>query len=299
MDSLENMRVFVAVAEGAGFAAAARRLRMSPPAVTRAIAALEEHVGARLLNRTTRTVRLTESGQRFLVDVKRILADLAEAEASAAGTHGELRGTLSVTAPTMFGRMHVAPVLLEFLEKHRAVVGRFLVLDRIVSLAEEGVDVAVRIAHLSDSSLVAVKVGSVRPMVVASPGYVRKHKKIRSPEDLSQHDCIVVDASFGRSVWTFGEGAEELSVHPRVRMIVNTSEVAIGAALAGHGVTRVLSYQAAAHVRSGALVDVLPAFQCEIPVHLVYAEGRHAALRSRAFVDFAAPRLRKVISTGQ
>lgn len=296
MDRLQNMTVFVAVAENGGFAAAARRLRLSPPAVTRAIAALEEHVGARLLSRTTRSVRLTESGERFLADAKRILAELAEAEASAAGVHGELRGTLSVTAPTMFGRLHVAPIFCEFLAKHRGVVGRGLFVDRVVNLAEEGIDVAVRIAHLADSSLTAVRVGSVRRILIASPSYLRKHRKIRSATDLEQHDCIDIDRGIGSQYWRLDDGERSVTVRPRVRLVVNTPDVAIVAALGGHGITGALSYQVAEHLRSGGLVEVLPELRRDAtPVQVVYLEGSRAAKRCRAFVDFAVVRLRAVL----
>jgi DNA-binding transcriptional LysR family regulator len=285
------MRIFVAVAECAGFAAAGRQLKLSPPVVTRAVATLEEHIGARLLSRTTRTVRLTESGQRFLTDAKRILAEVAEAEASAAGAHGELRGTLTVTAPTMFGRMHVAPVLCEFLGKHRGVTSRGLFVDRVVNLAEEGIDVAVRIAHLADSSLTAVRIGSVRRVLVASPTYLKKHRKIRTPKDLLDHDCFGVDSA---PMWTFGEGGP--AVQPRMRLIANTPDVTIAAALAGQGVTRAASYQVAQRIRDGSLVYVLHELDQEpIPVHVVYLEGAKAAKRCRAFVDFAVPRLRAVL----
>ncbi len=296
MDRLENMRIFVAVAECAGFAAAARQLKLSPPVVTRAVAALEEHIGARLLSRTTRTVRLTESGQRFLADSKRILSEVAEAEASAAGTHGELRGTLTVTAPNLFGRMHVAPVLFDFLAKHRGVTGRGLFVDRVVNMAEEGIDVAVRIAHLSDSSLTAVRVGSLRRVFVASPAYLKKRRKIRVPEDLLEHDCIGVDAALGKPVWPFDEAGSPTSVQPPMRLVTNTADVSIAAAVAGHGITRALSYQVASQVRDGSLVLVLPEFEkALIPVHVVHLEGTRAAKRCRAFVDFAVPRLRKFL----
>ena len=178
------MRVFVAVAEAQGFAAAARRLALSPPAVTRAVSALEERIGARLLHRTTRLVRLTEAGQRFLADAKRILGEIDEAEASAAGAYAAPRGQIAVTAPVMFGRMHVAPIVLDFLERHPQVSVRLVLLDRIADLMEEGFDVAVRIAHLPDSSLTALKVGAVRRVVCASPEYLERHGTPQTPADL-------------------------------------------------------------------------------------------------------------------
>src|SRR5262245_52967647 len=183
MDRLDAMRVFIAVAEAQGFAAAARRLAMSPPAVTRAVAALEERLGARLLHRTTRMVRLTEAGTRFLADCRRILGEIEGAEASAAGAYASPRGQLTLTAPVMFGRMHVAPLVLDFLARHRDVSIRLVMLDRIADLMEEGIDVAVRIAHLPDSALTALRVGAVRRVVCASPAYLKAHGTPEAPAD--------------------------------------------------------------------------------------------------------------------
>jgi DNA-binding transcriptional LysR family regulator len=284
------MRVFVAVAEAQGFAPAARRLAMSPPAVTRAISALEERIGTRLLHRTTRIVRLTEAGGRFLADCKRILGQIEEAESSAAGSHAEPRGHLAVTAPVMFGRMHVAPVVLDFLARHPRVTAHMLFLDRLVDLIDEGLDVAVRIAHLPDSSLHAVPVGSVRRVVCAAPEYLAARGAPRTPADLSQHDAI--GFSFGASVeeWSFGS-SETLS--PPTRLIVNSNDVAIAAAVAGRGIARVFSYQIVPELRAGKLQVVLAEFEPPpIPISVVYAEGRHAAAKVRAFVDFAVERLR-------
>ncbi|MCK6454407.1 MAG: LysR family transcriptional regulator, partial [Alphaproteobacteria bacterium] len=287
------MRVFVAVAEAGGFAAAARRLGLSPPAATRAVAALEARVGARLLHRTTRIVRLTEAGSRFMADAKRILAELDEAEASAAGAHAEPRGLLTVTAPVMFGARHVAPVLLEFLARHPRVTARTLLADRVVDLLEEGIDVAVRIAHLPDSSLSALRVGSVRRVVCATPAYLARRGVPRRPADLARHEAIAFAAASGAPNWSFHAAGKTETVTPPAQLVVNTAEVAIAAALAGRGVTRVLSYQAAPDVAAGRLKIVLAAYEPPpIPIHVVHAEGRHANARVRAFVDFAAARLR-------
>ncbi len=290
VDRLETMRVFVAVAETRGFAPAARRLALSPPAVTRAVAALEERVGTRLLHRTTRIVRLTEAGSRFLADCKRILGEIEEAEASAAGSHAEPRGQLGVTAPVMFGRMYVAPVVLDFLARHPRVTARMLFLDRLTDLIEEGLDVAVRIAHLPDSSLHAVRVGSVRRVVCASPEYLAERGAPRTPADLSQHDAIVFSLGAAPEEWSFASGE---TLNPASRLIVNSNDVAIAAAVAGGGVARVLSYQIAPELRAGKLQVVLAEFEPPpIPISVVYAEGRRAAGKVRAFVDFAVDRLR-------
>jgi DNA-binding transcriptional LysR family regulator len=298
MDRLDGIRVFVAVAEAGGFAAAARSLRMSPPAVTRAVAALEERIGARLLHRTTRTVRLTEAGARYLADAKRILAELDEAEATAAGAHAEPRGLLTVTAPLLFGRMHVAPVVLDFLARYPEVSARTLFADRVVDLLDEGVDVAVRIAELPDSTLSAVRVGQVRRVVCAAPGYLAGRGAPSVPRDLESHDCIGFQAGATPAPWLFpgrsGDGIE--TVRPPMRLLVNNADVAVAAAVAGRGVTRVLSYQAAEAVRDGRLVVLLAEHEPPpIPVHLVHLEGRRAAARVRAFVEFAADRLRAVL----
>jgi DNA-binding transcriptional LysR family regulator len=284
------MRVFVAVAEVQGFAPAARRLAMSPPAVTRAVAALEERIGTRLLHRTTRIVRLTEAGSRFLADCKRILGEIEEAEDSAAGPHAEPRGQLAVTAPMMFGRMYVAPIVLDFLARHPRVTARMLFLDRVVDLIDEGLDVAVRIAHLPDSSLRAIRVGSVRWVVCASPDYLAARGTPRSPAHLSQLDAIAFSFSTSPEEWSFASG-ETLS--PPTRLVVNSNDVAIAAAVAGRGLARVLSYQIAPELRADKLRIVLSEFEPPpVPISVVYAEGRRAAAKVRAFVDFAVERLR-------
>jgi len=294
MDRLDAMRAFVAVAEARGFAAAARRLAMSPPAVTRGIAMLEARVGARLLHRTTRVVRLTEAGDRYFRDCKRILAEIDDAEAVVAGIQTELRGDLAVTASAAFGRMHVAPLVLEFLKLHPQLSARTLYADRIVDLTEEGFDVAVRIAHLQDSSLTAIAVGSVRRVVCASPAYIAAHGKPRSPEDLAQLDTIGLSQGLVDEPWLFGaEVGKRHSVSVSPRLNVNSAEVAIAAALDGWGFTRVLSYQIAPEVRAGSLKVVLTSFEPpRIPISLVYREGRKAAAKVRAFVEFAGDRLR-------
>jgi len=294
MDRLDAMRAFIAVAEASGFAAAARRLALSPPAVTRGIAMLEARVGARLLHRTTRVVRLTEAGDRYLRDCKRILAEIDDAEAIVAGIQTELRGDLAVTASAAFGRMHVAPLVLEFLKLHPQLSARTFYADRIVDLTEEGFDVAVRIAHLQDSSLTAIAVGSVRRVVCASPAYIAAHGKPRGPEDLAQLETIGLSQGLVDEPWLFGaDKGKRHSVSVSPRLNVNSAEVAIAAALDGWGFTRVLSYMVAPEVRAGSLKVVLTSFEPpRIPISLVYREGRKAAAKVRAFVEFAAERLR-------
>ncbi len=293
MDRFDAMRAFVAVVEDGGFAAAGRALGLSPPAVTRAIAALEDRVGTRLLTRTTRVVRLTEAGTRYLADCKRILGEIEEADASAAGAHAEPRGTLNVTASVMFGRLYVAPILFDFLAQFPRVVARTLLVDRIVDMMEEGLDVAVRIAHLPDSGLSAVRVGQVRRVVCASPGYLAAHGVPRTLDDLERHDAILFAPGSAAPDWAFPARGRSVTVRPRTQLIVNTVDVTIAAAVAGRGLTRALSYQIAPELAAGQLRIVLEEFEPPpLPIHVVHAEGRRAAARVRAFVDFAVERLR-------
>lgn len=290
MDRLDAMRIFLTVAETSGFAEAARQLRLSPPSVTRAIAALEERLGTSLFQRSTRHVRLTQAGQRFLMDARRILADLDEAEASAAGTHGVPRGELSITASQMFGSLYVAPVVQDFLTLHPAVTARLLLLDRVTNLIDEGFDIAVRIAHLQDSSLRAIRVGAVRRVIVASPAYLAQQGEPRTPDDLLQYDAIAFSSSAAADQWTF---RDNMRVAPPARFTVNSSDVAIRAAMAGRGVTRVLSYMVAPALASGQLKILLADYELPpTPVQLVHAEGRRANAKLRAFIDFAVERLR-------
>ena len=294
MDRLTAMKVFVAVADAESFVEAARRLGMSPPAATRALRLLEDRIGARLLQRTTRVVRLTQAGARFLADCRRILAEIDDAEASAAGSHAEPVGRLAITAPVMFGRLHMAPIVLEFLQRHPAIDVRLLLVDRVVDLIDEGFDVAVRIAQLPDSSLSAVRVGTVRRIVCASPHYLERHGTPRRPADIARHAVVTFGAAEQQQDWAFRSGARSERVQPRARLVVNAADVAVGAAVAGWGLTRVLSYQAASELRAGRLVEVLADYQpAPLPIHLVHAGGRRISARARAFVDFAGDSFRR------
>jgi DNA-binding transcriptional LysR family regulator len=293
MDRMQAMAVFVAVAEEEGFAPAARRLAMSPPVVTRAIAALEQRIGAKLLHRTTRNVRLTEAGTRYLEDCRRILSEIDEAEEAAAGSHREPQGQLSITASVLFGRLYVAPILLNFLSFYPRVSARTLFVDRIVNLMDEGVDVAVRIAHLPDSGMTARKVGSVRRLVCASPDYLTEYGIPQEPTDLVSHRIIAFQGITPSPEWSFQNGYSEAKVRLSPRLEVNTAEMAITAAVQGHGLTRVLSYMVAPELVSGQLKIVLAEYEpAPIPIQLVHREGRQASARVRAFVDFAAKLLR-------
>ena len=294
MDRAETVAVFVEVAERGSFADAARRLRRSPAAVTRAIAELEARLGVRLLNRTTRAVSVTEAGQRFLAGAKRVLADLDEIERAAAGEGTAPRGELRITAPILFGRLHVLPIVTEFLGRFPDVSVALTLLDRPIHLVEDGLDVAVRIGALTESSAIASRVGSVHRIVVASPDYLAQHGTPRTPADLGAHAVIGFAGMFGAGRWTFRENADEVSIAIEPRLVVTTAEAAVDAARAGFGLTRVLSYQAADDIGRGSLRRVLAAYEGdEWPIHLLYPGGRHPPPKLRAFLDFAVPRLRR------
>jgi DNA-binding transcriptional LysR family regulator len=297
MDRFDAMRIFVAVADLKGFAPAARQLGLSAPAVSRSIVALEQHVGAQLLRRTTRSVALTDIGERFHADCRRILADVAAAESSAGGAHAAPQGQLAVTAPLLFGRMHVTPVVLDFLARQPLVSVRTFFADHIVHLFDEGFDVALRIAHLPDSGLTAVRVGHVRRVIVASPAYLAEHGMPAVPADLARHDGIGVAVNGGViAPWALyppGRKDKAEIAHPRMRLSANTGETGIAAALAGRGLARAMSYQVAEAVLAGRLRIVLADHEpSPVPVQVVYADGRKAAAKVRAFVEFAVERLR-------
>lgn len=295
MDRLQAWAIFAAVAEHGSFADAARRLGRSPAAVTRAIAALENHLSARLLNRTTRSVALTDAGARYLEACRRILSDFAELEASATGERQQPRGLLNVTAPVMFGRLYVLPIVRSFLADWPEVDVRLLFLDRVVSLIDEGLDVGVRLGHLPDSSLRAIPVGHVRRAVYASPEYIARHGIPETPQDLVDHRCIACTAVTPiPDRWTFEREQRSYAVAIRPRMIVNTTDAAVDAAVAGQGLTCVLSYQAEAHLAAGQLHRVLADEEPPpIPIHLLHPAGRYLPAKVRLFIDHAAVALRE------
>lgn len=295
MDRIEQMAAFVAVAEAGSFVAAARRLGRSPAGLTRAVAALEDRLGTRLFTRTTRVVALTDAGRRHLEPCRAVLRSVAALESSAAAERHEALGVVVVTAPVVFGRLHVLPVVADFLQRHPSVSVRMALADEVVSLVDAGIDVGVRIAHLRDSTLRAVRVGSVRRALYASPAYLAAHGEPATPADLARHVCLAfAGPGEGPARWSFGRGAARRAVAIAPRLTVNLAEPAIDAAVAGLGITRVLSYMVDHLVRAGALRVVLPS--CEpppIPVHVVYPAGRHLPLRTRLFVDLAVATLRR------
>ncbi len=293
MDRFYLMNVFVAVAEAESFAKAGRNLGMSPPAVTRAISALEDKLGVRLLTRTTRVVRVTEAGTRYLDDSRRILAEMDEADESAAGVSAAPRGQLHVTAPVLFGKIFITPVILEYLDRHPAVNVNALFLDRVVNLVEEGIDVAIRIGELPDSSLRAAKVGTVRQVVVAAPRYLQQHGNPLHPSDLTSHRIVAATGITASPDWKFYASGKPILARVTPRMTVTTNEGAIEAARAGWGITRLLSYQVAPHLKRAELQTVLSAFEPPaLPVHVVYLDGRRPTAKVRAFVDLVVERLR-------
>ena len=292
VDHLQRLRTFVAVAESGGFARGARSRGVSAPAATRAVAALERHLGAALLQRTTRSLRLTEAGEAFLADCRRILGELEAAEAAVSGARNEPRGTLAITAPALFGSRHIAPLLFEFLDLHPALQARALFSNRLVHLVDEGFDVAVRIAVLPDSGLTAVPVGHMRSVIVASPAYLKRRGTPRSAADLREHQAIGLDIE-GQERLGWRLQGRKVAAAPRERLVVNANDVKVAAAAAGHGLASALAYQVTEEVRRGLLRVVLEDHEPPpVPVHLVYPAGRGAAAKVREFVRFAAPRLR-------
>jgi DNA-binding transcriptional LysR family regulator len=293
MDRADSLAVFAEVVEHGSFAEAARRLGRSPAAVTRTIAELETRLNVRLLNRTTRAVSVTEAGQRLLAGAKRVLADLDEIERAAAGAGTAPRGELRLTAPILFGRLHLEPLVLEFLDRFPDVSVALALIDRPVDLVEEGLDVALRIGALPESSAIATRVGAMPRVLVASPDYLTRHGTPQVPADVAAHAVVAFSGMFGER-WTFRERAGETSVAIKPRLSVNTAEAAVDAARAGFGLTRVLGYQAADDIGRGSLVRLLKDYEIDaLPIHLLYPGGRYPPPKLRAFLDFVTPRLRQ------
>jgi DNA-binding transcriptional LysR family regulator len=286
MDRIDAMQAFVAVADLKGFAPAARKLGLSPSGVTRLIAALEERLGARLLQRTTRQVALTDVGARYLERVRRILVDVEEAEGAAEGERTRPVGRLAVSAPVGFGRLHVSPVMTAYLKRYPEVSGELRLADRMINLVEDGVDLAVRIGHLADSTLVARQVGEMRRIVVASPGYLKARGEPATPQAISSHQTIQFGAMTASPDWRFVENGREIGVTCAPRLVTNSADAAIQYAAQDGGLTRVLAYQAAEAIKAGRLRIVLAKFeQPPLPIHLVYPTSRLLSAKVRAFID--------------
>ncbi len=288
MDRFLAMRVFVTVAESGSLAGAAQKLDLSAPAVTRSLAALEKHLGTRLMHRTTRSLSLTEAGARYLEDCRRILHEVEETEEWMRGEQGAPQGMIGLTAPVLFGQSFVLPIVRDFLDLYPRVEARVMLLDRVVSLPEEGHDLAVRIGKLPDSALFATPVGTVRRVLVASPEYLARHGSPREPAEVSQHRLI---GTFGQqSRWTF----RTTSVRLRPRLNVNSVQASLDAALAGWGVARHLSYQVAESVQAGRLVLLLPEHERDPwPIHVLHHEARRKSLKVRLLLDSLTAGLRR------
>jgi len=292
MDRWHAMRVFLKVAKEEGFAEAARQLNMSPPAVTRAVAALEDAIGARLFIRTTRGVKLTEAGSRYAQDCRRILADLEEADATAAGSYVTPTGVLTVTAPVSLGQMCVLPILGDYLCKHPTMTGRALFLDRVTNIVDEGIDVAIRIGHFPQTGLRTIPVGHVRQVVCGAPAYFEKRGVPNEPADLAMHTIVAPSSASASLDWRFGHGQTTV-VTVRPRLYCNTNEAIIASAIAGWGLARALCYKIRPAIADGRLRAVLTEYEEEpLPVQVVYAEGAHVGAKVRSFVDFAVSGLR-------
>lgn len=286
MDRIDAMQVFVAVADLEGFAPAARKLKLSPSAVTRLIAALEERLGARLLQRTTRSVTLTDAGSRYLERARRILADVEEAERAAEGERTRPSGRLVVSAPLGFGRLHVSPVMSVYLKRYPEVSGELRLEDRMINLVEDGIDLAVRIGHLADSTLVARHVGEMRRIVVASPTYLKTRGEPNTPEAIASHDTIQFGTAVGVAGWRFLEAGKEIRTTYAPRFSSNSSDAAIQYAAEGGGLTRVMAYQAAEALKAGKLRIVLEKFELPaLPIHIVYPTSRLLSAKVRTFID--------------
>lgn len=294
MDRLEAMAILLEVVDAGSLSAAGRRLHMPLASVSRRISELESHLKVRLLNRSTRQLSLTEAGQAYAASCRRILEQVREAERTAAGEYTTPRGELTLTAPVVFGRLHVLPVVTDFLKTYPEIDIRLVLSDRVVHLLEDHIDVALRIGQLPDSSLVAMQLGTVRRITCASAGYLARRGVPTTPADLTAHDCVTFEGLISPLAWTFGTDRSEISVPIKSRLTVNTAEAAIDAAAAGVGITRILSYQAAGAVEDGRLTILLQEFEpAPAPASLVHAGQGLLPLKLRVFLDFAAPRLRE------
>lgn len=293
MDRLQAMTAFLSVVDTGGFASAARKLQVSPSVVTRMVNDLEDALGVRLLSRTTRIVRVTEAGVGYAESCRRILGDLEEANLAVAGAQQVPQGLLSITASVLFGRIFVTPIVTEYLRLYDEADVRCWFLDRVVNLIDEGIDVGVRIGELADSSMQAVRVGRVRRVVCASPDYLARHGVPQRPDELEEHVLILVSGSSSLPEWRFRPGVPRVAGQLRARMSTTTNDSAIATAVAGFGLTQVLSYQVAQQLETGQLQIVLADYEPPpLPIHVLHREGRHATRKVRAFLDLAIERLR-------
>jgi DNA-binding transcriptional LysR family regulator len=293
MDRFDAIRTLLAAVDGGSLSAASRKLGMPLPTVSRKVSELEAYLGTQLVIRTSRKLLLTDAGSAFVMAGRRVLEDLEEAERTAAGEYRTPRGDLLVTASIMFGKLHVTPVVLAFLAAYPQVNVRVVLADHVIDLVENHVDVAVRIGRLPDSGLVAARIGEIHWVICASPAYLAKRSAPVTPDDLAGHDCIGFEGLQMVRTWPFGRGNEAKTVAIQPRFTANTADAVIEAAVAGVGVARLTSYQAARAIRDGKLVSLLRGYAPEsIPVHLVHTGPPLLPLKMRAFLDFAGPRLK-------
>ena len=294
MDRLDAMSALLAAVDAGSLSAASRKLGMPLATMSRKVSELETHLRTRLLHRGSRRLTLTDAGRTYVAACRRILDEVGTAERAATGEYSAPRGDLVIAAPIVFGRLHVLPIALDFLKAFPEIDIRLSLADHVVNLHQDRIDLAVRIGELPDSSLIAMRVGDIRRVVCASPRYVAEHGMPRRPEDLAAHRCITFEGLTAPDVWTFAAGKATRSVAIHSRLVVNTAEAAIDAALAAVGITRVMSYQAASAVRDGTLVLALRSFEPKpIPVSLVHAGQPLLPQKVRAFLDFSAPRLKE------
>jgi DNA-binding transcriptional LysR family regulator len=301
MDRLDAMAILVASVEEGSFSAAGRKLGMPLPTVSRKVAELEAHLKTRLLVRSTRKLSLTEAGITYVAACKRILEDIGEAETKAAGEYSIPRGELTMTAPIVFGRIHILPVIDDFLARFTEINVRMMLSDRNVNLIDDHIDMAVRVGDLPDSSMVATRVGTLRRVVCGSPAYFAAHGTPKTPGDLAGHMCVTFSALPAGTSWMFKpHGRRTKFAKALCRLSINTAEAAIDATMAGVGITNVLSYQVAHAVKNGKLKIVLKDFEPPpIPVHLIHAHQGLLPLKMRRFLEFAAPRIRKSLLAAQ
>ncbi len=293
MDRFDAMATLIAAVDGGSLSAASRRLGMPLATVSRKVSELEAHLGTRLVVRTSRKLLLTEAGRAYVAASRRILDEIDEAERAASGEYRAPRGHLTITSSIMFGRLHVEPIVLDFLKAYPEIDARLVLADHVVNLVDDHVDVAVRVGRLPDSSMVAARMGEIGWVTCASPDYLAARGVPQALADLARHDCVMFEGLYANSSWSFGRGKAAVVVPIRPRFAVNTADAAIAAAVAGTGITRVLSYQVAAAVAAGKLQLLLQPFEPEpLPVHLVHAAPALLPLKLRAFLDFAAPRLK-------
>ena len=299
MDRFDAIRTLLAAIDGGSLSAASRRLSMPLPTVSRKVSELEAYLGSQLVIRTSRKLVLTEAGQEFATATRRVLDELEAAERAAAGEYRTPRGDLLVTASLRFGKAYLAPVVIEFLAAYPEVNIRMIASDQVVDLVENHVDVAIRFGRLPDSSLVAQRLGETHWVICASPDYLARHGSPATPKELEQHDCIAFEGLQRYRTWSFGRGTDEQAVPIRARFAGNTADAVIEAAVAGIGIARLLSYQAAEALLSGKLVQILPGHSSEpMSVHLVHTGQQPLSLKLRVFLDFVAPRLRARLKQG-